>query len=599
MSIRKKIVFYAYAALIPILLVICLLITAYRCTEARKEYEQIQENSIGTVAASLDIIQKEIHHLSLNMAINRDIRNILSASKPEALKEDPNLWMHETPVQMIEEIVALKGYIKTLSIYPENGVMPYLRCMDSASYVSGLEQIRDSEVYQAALKGRGEGIWIRAGRGESAIYQENNVEKLVLCREAYDLSKKKPLGFITIGIDAGEVQDLCENVLQNGGEGVLLLNHLGDEIGRYGVTDEKISAYVKEKELFKEEQYHGIFERKEIFQYKMKESGCCIIKIAPQKVFGDFLGEIIYIPLALMLGVTFGLLPVLLLVSNIISKPLAKLCGAMEKFGEGDFEQRLEIKSEDEVGRVTAGFNQMVKVIEQLINKNYIMVLKERESELAALQAQINPHFLYNALDSIYWQALGADDEEAAESIYQLSQLFRLVLGRGEKLVTVEMELELSKRYLEIQRLRFQQQMEFRLEVDPEILSEKIPKLILQPFVENAVVHGMQKDDVCVITISGTCVDERMEFQISDTGIGMTEEQIKRLWEEDADKVFTGQRIGKYAIKNVRERLELEYGKEFQLEIRSKVGEGTEVTLVLPRKTEEEEDGTEITDSRG
>lgn len=110
----------------------------------------------------------------------------------------------------------------------------------------------------------------------------------------------------------------------------------------------------------------------------------------------------------------------------------------------------------------------------------------------------------------------------------------------------------------------------------------------------------MQKqEEVCAITISGTRVDEGMEFRISDTGIGMTEEQLERLWEEDADKAFTGQRIGRYAIKNVRERLELEYGEGFRLEIRSKAGEGTEVLLLLPWRTEEEEYGTEIADRRG
>lgn len=303
-------------------------------------------------------------------------------------------------------------------------------------------------------------------------------------------------------------------------------------------------------------------------------------------------------PIGLLLGVVFGLLPVILLVSDIISKPLVKLCGAMEKFAEGDFGQQVEIKTHDEMGQVAAVFNQMVKLIEQLINKNYKMVLKERESELAILQAQINPHFLYNALDGIYWQALNADDEEAAESIYKLSQLFRLVLGQGEKLVTVEMEAELSKRYLEIQKLRFQQQMEFHLDIAPEILHEKIPKLILQPFVENAVVHGMQnQEEGCTITVSGKYVKDGMEFKVSDTGVGMTDEQLRKIWEEDTDKVFSGQRIGRYAIKNVRERLELEYGDAFRLEIESRTGEGTVVTMMLPWKTWEEEYGDKIIDS--
>lgn len=253
------------------------------------------------------------------------------------------------------------------------------------------------------------------------------------------------------------------------------------------------------------------------------------------------------------------------------------------------------MESNDEVGQVAQCFNHMVSEIEQLINKNYIMVLKKRESELAVLQAKINPHFLYNALDSIYWQAMSADDEETAESIYELSQLFRLVLGNGKEIVTVEAELQLLQRYLEIQKLRFMRQLEYHFDVEPEILQEKIPKLILQPFVENAVIHGMEKqEEACEITISGHLEDRFLKFQVRDTGVGVTEEQLKKIWEPETNKAYSSQRIGRYAIYNVKERLRLKYGDAFQLKIESKVGKGTQVTLVIPVGKEEED---EITDS--
>lgn len=590
MNIRKKIIFYVYMILTPILLVICSLIASYRYSETRGEYEERQNSSVSTLAASLDIIQQDVNYLSLNMAINQDTRSILNASDVQSLNADSSLWIHKAPVQMIEEIVALKGYVRTLSLYPENGVIPYLRCMDSSAYISSLDQIRNTEVYRMTVECRGKGVWVRVGKGKGDIYQANSEEKLVLCREVFDLSKKTPLGFLTVGVSEEEVRGWCQNALQSEEEGIILLNHLGQEIGRYGSADETVLSYISEHGLLKYEEYHESFEQKELFLYRIQDEGCYICKIVPQKSFWDFFWEIVYMPVVLMLGIVFGLFPVLLIVSNIISKPLVNVCQAMEKFGEGDFKQRVEIGTNDEVGQVASGFNEMVKLIEQLINKNYIMALKERETELATLQAQINPHFLYNALDSIYWQALDMEDEETAESIYQLSQLFRLVLGKGEKLVTVEMEAELLKRYLEIQKLRFQQQMEFYLDIAPEIMNVKIPKLILQPFVENAVVHGMQKQEgICVIRISGAYAGEKMEFQISDTGAGMTQEQLKQIWEEGADKAYSGQKIGGYAIKNVRERLELGYGKEFHLEIKSQVGKGTVVTIMLPRKTWEEE----------
>ena len=590
MNIRKKMIFYVYMILIPILLVICSLIASYRYSETRDEYDERQKSSVSTLATSLDIVQQDVNYLSLNMAINQDIRSILNASDVQSLNADSSLWVHEAPVQMIEEIVALKGYVKTLSLYPENGVIPYLRCMDSSSYISSLDQIRNSEVYRMAVACKGKGVWVRVEKGKGDIFQANSEEKLVLCREVFDLSKKKPLGFLTVSVSEEEVRGWCQNALQSEEEGIILLNHLGQEIGRYGSADEAALSYISERGLLKYEEYHGSFEQKELFLYGMEDEGCYICKIVPQKTFWDFLWEIVYMPVVLLMGIVLGLFPVLLIVSNVISKPLINVCQAMERFGEGDFTQRVEIGTKDEVGQVASGFNEMVKVIEQLINKNYIMALKERESELAALQAQINPHFLYNALDSIYWQALDMEDEDTAESIYQLSQLFRLVLGKGEKLVTVEMEAELLKRYLEIQKLRFQQQMEFHLDIESEIMNEKIPKLILQPFVENAVVHGMQTlERICVIRISGRYAGEKIEFKISDTGVGMTEEQLKQIWEGESEKVYSAQKLGRYAIKNVRERLELGYGDAFHLEIKSQVGEGTVVTVTLPRKTWEEE----------
>lgn len=295
MSIRKKIVFYAYIVLVPILVTICTLLAAYRYTAAREEREQRQISSIHTLADSLEIIQKDINYLSLNMAINQEIRDVLNESEVERLNEDTNLWMHETPVQMIEEIIALKGYVKTVSIYPENGVLPYLRCVDSSAYVPELEQIRASDVYQETVKNRGKGMWVRAEKGESPIYQVNNVEKLVLCREVFDLSRQKPLGFVTIGIAEEEVRSLCENALQSEDEGILLLNYLGVELGRYGNVPTDAENYLLEKMLLEEGDDCREFEKKELYLHET-ESGDYICKIVPKKFFWDYFQEIVYMP---------------------------------------------------------------------------------------------------------------------------------------------------------------------------------------------------------------------------------------------------------------------------------------------------------------
>lgn len=594
LSIRKKIISCTYVILIPLMLILCMLLTVYSYSEKKETYQESQQEMVDRLEDAINLLQQEVNYLSLNLSINYKIREILAGINTKEYVEKVELWEEEIPIQMMEEIIYLKGYVKTISIYPENGVSPFLRCLDSSSYVPELWALQKSGLYEQAVEKKGEEIWIRQDQEDGELYQTNYTTKLVLCREIYDFAKKKKLAFISIGISEDKVRELCSSVLQEEEEGVYLLNQEGAIIAAYGKTDNS-AAYLGDNYKMLSEGQKGVFGGKQFFVKEIENSGCYVGKAVPQQTFWTMFREISYVPVVLMLGVLLGILPVMLFVSRVISRPLENLGDAMQQFQQGDFKHQLKVESNDEVGQVAQCFNHMVSEIEQLINKNYIMVLKKRESELAVLQAKINPHFLYNALDSIYWQAMSADDEETAESIYELSQLFRLVLGNGKEIVTVEAELQLLQRYLEIQKLRFMRQLEYHFDVEPEILQEKIPKLILQPFVENAVIHGMEKqEEACEITISGHLEDRFLKFQVRDTGVGVTEEQLKKIWEPETNKAYSSQRIGRYAIYNVKERLRLKYGDAFQLKIESKVGKGTQVTLVIPVGKEEED---EITDS--
>ena len=594
LSIRKKIISCTYVILIPLMLILCMLLTVYSYSEKKETYQESQQEMVDRLEDAINLLQQEVNYLSLNLSINYKIREILAGINTKEYVEKVELWEEETPIQMMEEIIYLKGYVKTISIYPENGVSPFLRCLDSSSYVPELWALQKSGLYEQAVEKKGEEIWIRQDQEDGEFYQTNYTTKLVLCREIYDFAKKKKLAFISIGISEDKVRELCSSVLQEEEEGVYLLNQEGAIIAAYGKTDNS-AAYLGDNYKMLSEGQKGVFGGKQFFVKEIENSGCYVGKAVPQQTFWTMFREISYVPVVLMLGVLLGILPVMLFVSRVISRPLENLGDAMQQFQQGDFKHQLKVESNDEVGQVAQCFNHMVSEIEQLINKNYIMVLKKRESELAVLQAKINPHFLYNALDSIYWQAMSADDEETAESIYELSQLFRLVLGNGKEIVTVEAELQLLQRYLEIQKLRFMRQLEYHFDVEPEILQEKIPKLILQPFVENAVIHGMEKEEeACEIAISGHLEDRFLKFQVRDTGVGVTEEQLKKIWEPETNKAYSSQRIGRYAIYNVKESLRLKYGDAFQLKIESKVGKGTQVTLVIPVGKEEED---EITDS--
>lgn len=403
-------------------------------------------------------------------------------------------------------------------------------------------------------------------------------------REIYDLARRHKLGYLVIGSSAESFDEICQNSLRDRQEAVVVMSQYGAELVRCGgIDDQIISRVIAEKftQPGSEELLQGAeWGNYNIYQCRDEGTGTIVYKIVRRVRWQDLSNTIIYAPLALLIGFLIGLYPVLLLVSNIVSKPLNTLRVAMENFKQGDFSQKVEVMTFDEVGEASACFNRMVDDIRRLIDTNYILALKERESELDILQAQINPHFLYNTLDSLYWKATESGNDEIAEDIISLSQLFRLVLNRGDGIVMVKSEAELLDRYLHIQKMRFGKRLQYEISMEESILEEEIPKLILQPFVENAIVHGFEKDDGDYsLSIVGTREGKYMTFQIKDTGAGMSRQQIEAVWDKADTRKYASQRIGRYAIRNVKERLELIYQEDYKLGIESEVGQGTTVTI--------------------
>ncbi|MDE6052214.1 MAG: histidine kinase, partial [Lachnospiraceae bacterium] len=442
------------------------------------------------------------------------------------LNRDARLWLNRAPLQIIQDMVAIDGQIKTVAIYPENGINPYLSCVDRSSYISNIEQVQKQEIYALAVQEKGKFLWQRVARYQSDTYQFSQSDKIVMYREIYDMARKNKLGYLVIGSSAEIFDEICQNSLRDRQESVVVMSEYGAELVRCGnIENELLSEIVEEDssepvgtELIRSSARGNYI----IYQCRDEETGTVIYKVVQRIGWRDLSETIIYAPMALLVGFLIGLYPVLFLVSDIVSKPLHRLVVAMDNFKQGDFGQKVEVMTQDEVGEASACFNRMVDDIRELIDRNYVLALKERESELDVLQAQINPHFLYNTLDALYWKATESGNDEIAEDILSLSQLFRLVLNRGNGIVTVQTETELLERYLHIQKMRFGKRLEYEILIEEMLLGEEIPKLILQPFVENAIVHGFEKvDGNYTLSIIGTKEAERMTFQIKDTGIGM------------------------------------------------------------------------------
>lgn len=594
-SIRKKLVFYTYLIIAPILLVISVLLFLYNYKQMiRNEEENCLQNVQG-LSDSFEALQSSAVRMGTYICINTEISQILSYRDPEALNQDPQLWQHNAPMQIIQDMMAINGELKTIAIYPENGVTPYLQCLDKSSYLSTLEEVREQEIYQQAVEQKRNMLWQRVGKGQSDTFQLNRSEKIVLYREIYDLSQKNRLGYLVIGSSADKFDEICRNVLGSEKEEVVVLSANGAKLVQCGSLDDKdISKMISEEETeIQAELSADTNQNYRIYRCYNEDTGITIYKFVMKENYLALVSSAVYAPFALLLGILIGLYPLMVIVSNIVSKPLQNLKAAMAQFKLGDFTQKVEVVTMDEVGEASACFNEMVDDMKDLIDKNYVLALKEKESELDALQAQINPHFLYNTLDSLYWRTVEAGEEEIGEDILALSELFRFVLGRGNGIVTVRHEAELIDRYLRIQKMRFGKRLDYDIQIEEEILDEEIPKLILQPFVENAIVHGFENvRNEFRLFVSGKTDGDGIKFCIRDTGVGMNREQVREMLEGTDTGKYKGHRIGRYAVKNVRERLELSYHEECMLQIESEVGVGTEVYIRVPRRRKKGAPGT-------
>ncbi len=554
--------------------------------------------SANTLSDSVNVLQNDIKDITTYIAINADVIKLLHMSEEDAQNVDGRIWQNEAPINLVQDMIALKGSIKTIAIYPENGLRPFLRGMDGSVYLSDIDKVRESEVYQRTLESDNGMLWMDVGTGVGSVYEYSVQEKVVLCREIYDMAKNERLAYIVVGVEQSYFEQLCSNVLTSDGQSVLLVDPNGAELAEVGEINEELKEWLLSEGMQTDDvTMKNVYFTKDGYDVALpvtKKDQTLVCRIAPHYGLGSLAAEQIYTPLFLLLAMLVGLLPLLLIMSRMVTHPLAALSDAIRKFSEGDFSQQVPVTTGDEIGEVTKCFNKMVTDISELIDRNYVITLKEKESELAALQSQINPHFLYNTLDSLYWQAMEADNEEIAENILALSQLFRLVLSQGKSEVTVEQEVELVGTYLQIQKSRFSRNLFYSIEVDEKAMRYHMPKLLLQPFVENAVVHGFERtEQPCHLFVRGylTAVEtegggtvQRLHFEVADTGIGMTQEQIKEVLEGSAAEPteYRRQRIGRYAIKNIRERLTLKYRGDYTLEIRSRIGEGTVVILEFP-----------------
>lgn len=267
-----------------------------------------------------------------------------------------------------------------------------------------------------------------------------------------------------------------------------------------------------------------------------------------------------------------------------ITLPIQKLRDSMKKVQEGDFSvSDVVVDSKNEIGSLTKSFDVMTHRIHELMEQNVHEQEEKRKSELQALQSQINPHFLYNTLDSIIWMSEGKKNEEVVLMTASLARLLRQSISNEDEVVPIANEVEYARGYLTIQKMRYKDKLEFQIEVDSSILYIPLIKLVLQPIIENAIYHGLKyKESKGLLIVKGFMKDGNAVLQVIDDGVGMDEETLAHIY--DKHKVnYHSNGVGVY---NVQKRLKLYYGEDYGITYTSELGKGTTATITIPGRQE-------------
>lgn len=309
-------------------------------------------------------------------------------------------------------------------------------------------------------------------------------------------------------------------------------------------------------------------------------TGWKIVNVVPMESFSMGLNGMKYLAILLVALALLAIVILNQLVSARIAKPLQNLNDSVKEWEAGNLEPEIYIGGSLEVEHLGKTLRSTVEQIRQLMQDIVVEQEEKRKSELDALQSQINPHFLYNTLDSIVWMITGEKYDDAVFMITQLASLFRISLSRGKTIISIEDELKHARNYMNIQKVRYKNAFEVDFQMEPEILQCCTVKLVMQPILENAIYYGMEyMDGEGAILVTGRLEGEDIRIEISDNGLGMPEETVAQLLTENRREHTRGSGVG---LINVHNRIQLRFGVQYGLEIQSFPDEGTTVCIHIP-----------------
>ena len=575
-----------------IIVTMCIMVTVFYMvfhSRAFNERGKYEEENLVNMEAYLNSYLEEVDSIAKNVNYNYYLQDYLET----VIKEEDdyvdsgigkNMRSYEMSSQAFSDTLLSRADISSIMIF---GKKKMLLNRSMYTYQKVALDYSKLDWYAKAVAKPQDAIITGPNRHS---FFDTDDEMISLSREVQSYENGTFRGVILINLNMNKITEICNSFQEKQENFICIINDKGELVYEQQNGKERFAfdekenrqelntALGKTKESCFRLNYRG--EKYLVTRTDMKTTGWTLVSMVPYK---SVMAETMAISGVMILAVVITLIVTLLLLNRILTgvvKPLKKLEKYMVQVNPDNMDQRMEIITDDEIGHLSMKFNQMMDRIRNLKEQVIEEQEDKRKYELQALQAQINPHFLYNTLDSIIWMA-ETNDSNIVAMTEALAKLFRISLNKGNEEISLERELEHVKNYLIIQSMRYADKFTYEILVEPGVERCRTIKLILQPIVENCIYHGIKKKrGTGKITIRAYRREQNLIIEVSDDGCGMPEEICRKILSDEIESEnISGSGIG---VKNVNERIQLRFGKKYGLSYSSEEGVGTTVTYVLP-----------------
>lgn len=551
----KLAIFYSLFCFLPVMLLFWLSFLQMRSIiddKGKMNLQSYLQQSVSSMDRTLD----GYNSLSDYIAFDRTLAEVFSMEYGTPYEQYEQLTQKVDPI--LRTASYFHGGMQQITIYTDNGMVKH------DTTVAPVSEIEETDWYQKTLE--------HPGLNWFANYQE---ETLFSARKLAFSGAREGVNILYMDVDYQKLfTPYAETLISECGL------YITDQDGKLVFEESRFSGKNQNYDLT----YSEFLEQRDrgstdyiILCEQSNTTGWTVWLYQPVGLAGEAMR-----PIGVMAGVTiliciFAAVLAYFITSGMVSSRIERLTHFMQEVQEGSMDMQMESDDRDEIGMLYRGFGSMMKRIRTLINEVYLSKITQKEAELKALQAQINPHFLYNTLSLINWKALAAGEEDISRMTLALSTFYRTALNRGRNVLQVETELSNTRAYLKIQSMLHDGDFDYEIEAQTEILQCESLNLILQPLVENAIHHGIEEktDGRGKITVRGWKEDNCVWFMVEDNGVGMEQEV--------ADKILTMESKG-YGVRNVDERIRLCYGEKYAMKVESVVGKGTKMTIHFPAR---------------